>query len=539
MALPPPRGLWPRFRRALYWTHRWLGVAGCLLFVMWFISGIVMMYVAFPALTEEERLGGLSPLALDAVATDPAELLAGPLAPRRLVLETLAAGPQAGPVWRITTAEGARLALSARDGRLLARSDASTAQAIAAAFSGQADARYVETLERDQWTVPNGLNALRPLHRIELGDAADTVLYVSAVSGEVVRDTTRHERFWNWLGAVPHWLYFTPIRADPPFWRDLVLWISGASIVSAGTGLIIGILRIRVRSRYRSGRMTPYTGWFTWHHLAGLIGGVFLLTFIVSGWLSMDPNHWFQRAAADPQALQRYAGLTGPATTTTTATTSTQRPLNWPLAAAALDAAAARQGSDGWREIEVLAFDGRWLLQGRDARGHRTVIDAQTGEPAVIAATAIEAAAARYQPAARIVSTTLLTHEDAHWYSHHQLRPTPVWRIVYDDTAATWLHVSAENGQVLGSSDARSRLRRWLFNGLHSLDFPWLIQHRPAWDIVVWLLSLAGLIISVSGVVMGWRRLRRTRPGRHAPTRSLPSSPQGSSLPAIVPGDSR
>ena len=55
MALKPARGLWPRCRRALYWTHRWLGVVGCLLFAMWFFSGVVMMYVAFPALTDDER----------------------------------------------------------------------------------------------------------------------------------------------------------------------------------------------------------------------------------------------------------------------------------------------------------------------------------------------------------------------------------------------------------------------------------------------------------------------------------------------------
>ncbi len=34
-------------------------------------------------------------------------------------------------------------------------------------------------------------------------------------------------------------------------------------------------------------------------------------------------------------------------------------------------------------------------------------------------------------------------------------------------------------------------------------------MYRPAWDIVVILLSLLGTIVSVSGVVIGWRYLRR------------------------------
>jgi hypothetical protein len=33
-------------------------------------------------------------------------------------------------------------------------------------------------------------------------------------------------------------------------------------------------------------------------------------------------------------------------------------------------------------------------------------------------------------------------------------------------------------------------------------------MYRPAWEIVVWLLSILGAIVSVSGVVIGWRYLR-------------------------------
>jgi tryptophan-rich sensory protein len=35
--------------------HRYLGVAVGLLMVMWFASGIVMMYVGLPSVTDEER----------------------------------------------------------------------------------------------------------------------------------------------------------------------------------------------------------------------------------------------------------------------------------------------------------------------------------------------------------------------------------------------------------------------------------------------------------------------------------------------------
>ena len=51
-----------RAKRLTYLVHRWTGVAGCLLMVLWFISGVVMLYVGYPKLTPWERLGALPAL---------------------------------------------------------------------------------------------------------------------------------------------------------------------------------------------------------------------------------------------------------------------------------------------------------------------------------------------------------------------------------------------------------------------------------------------------------------------------------------------
>ncbi|MET3475452.1 PepSY domain-containing protein [Variovorax atrisoli] len=490
------RRAWPRIRHWLYWTHRWLGIGGCLLFVMWFVSGVVMMYVGYPNLTDEERLAGLSPLRFDRGMVSPSAALealpkeANAQPSRRMVLE-MQGGTVAGPVWRIVDARGGRHTVSARDGRVPGPVDAAQAEAVARDFSGHASARWAETLERDQWTVPQGLNPLRPLHRIEVGDAVGTELYVSQVNGEVVRDTTRSERFWNWLGSVPHWIYFTPLRADPPLWHEVVVWLSAACIVSAVTGIVIGILRVRLRRRFRNGAVTPYSGWMAWHHIAGLVGGFFVLTWIVSGWLSMNPNGWFQRGTGDAAAMASYTG-------------AGRSPFPWPPASLP-----AGEGADAPREAALLWFDGRPLLQLRDARARVRVIDAVTGEPATVAKDDVLRAAARLRPGSNITEAVLQTREDFHWYGHHRERIVPVWRLQFDDPARSWIYIDPSSGQVVGSSDASSRLRRWLFNAAHSLDFPWLIQYRPAWDLVMWLLSIVGAVASASGVVIGWRRLRR------------------------------
>ncbi len=63
-------------KRWLFLVHRWLGVLLCAFFAMWFVSGVVMMYVGYPKLTPAERLMHLPPLRGAAVALEPDQALA-------------------------------------------------------------------------------------------------------------------------------------------------------------------------------------------------------------------------------------------------------------------------------------------------------------------------------------------------------------------------------------------------------------------------------------------------------------------------------
>src|SRR5690606_23773323 len=57
--------------------------------------------------------------------------------------------------------------------------------------SRAAQPQLMESL--DQWTIQSFRSA-QPLYRVELGDSAGSVLYVSGASGIVVQDTNRKER---------------------------------------------------------------------------------------------------------------------------------------------------------------------------------------------------------------------------------------------------------------------------------------------------------------------------------------------------------
>ena len=160
-------------------------------------------------------------------------------------------------------------------------------------------------------------------------------------------------------------------------------------------------------------------------------------------------------------------------------------------------------------EARLVWLGGRPLvvLTGHD--GGQTTVDPATGIAAPLSDDRIFEAAHQLMPNATMTMRLRLEKPDAYWYSHHQQRQLPVLRASFNDDAHTWFHIDPRTGDILGRTDDSGRSYRWLFNSLHSLDFPMLLRHRPAWDVVVWLLSLLGLIVSVSGIVIGWRRLYR------------------------------
>ncbi len=112
-------------------------------------------------------------------------------------------------------------------------------------------------------------------------------------------------------------------------------------------------------------------------------------------------------------------------------------------------------------------------------------------------------------PGVPIVDATWLRSYDDYYYDRDDRRVLPVLRVRYGDAVATWLYFDPFRGAIARKEERLTRLNRWLYHGLHSLDFRFLYAKRPLWDVVVILLSLGGILVSVTSLRQGWRRLRR------------------------------
>ena len=74
------------------------------------------------------------------------------------------------------------------------------------------------------------------MHRVALGDEANTYLYVSDQTAQPVLKTTRSSRRLGYAGAVVHWIYSTLFRTHGPLWAKSIIWGSVVGIVMCLTG---------------------------------------------------------------------------------------------------------------------------------------------------------------------------------------------------------------------------------------------------------------------------------------------------------------
>jgi hypothetical protein len=491
-------------RRVLRWAilvHLYLGVAMCALFVMWFATGIVLMYAPFPGFRQDPQFERLS--VLDCTNCSVPLAAALPAMIPRDTTATVRVGMLLGrPVYRFLGTDRRWHVLYADNGSLPGDVTAAQARRIAAAHAGLSEGEVRQTTvitAPDQWTVEAVFRRQLPLYRVDFADPSFTSVYVSTGAGEALLVSTRRERTLAWVGAIPHWLYPRVLRARVSAWVWTVIVVSALGVVMSVAGLVIGVWQFRFwRRRSRAGRVlprSPYrTAWMRWHHYFGLLFGVFTFTWMLSGLLSVDPLDWSPGSEATP--AERLV-----------------------LAGGALDGAAFRVdprkavelvSSDiAPREMQAVTVSGRpyWVAY-QDASRSRLVA-ADGSEPVLLTsldAGTLLAGSPALVPGARIEATEELGEYDDYYYAASGRSPAlPIYRVRFDDGARSAFYLDPRTGSIAMKQVTRSRMERWLYTGLHDLDFQALYQRRPLWDLVVILLSLGGLALSVTGVVAAWR----------------------------------
>ena len=517
-----------RLKRWLFLTHRWLGISLGLLFALWFVSGVVMMFVRMPILTPEERFERLSPVRIEQVRISPAQAwaksgLEG--APKRMRLAQVLGRP----AYLMLPKEGKWDVVFADDGDKLGEVSPQRAVEAASDFApGKSAPKYLGTVrEIDQWTLTNSLNLHRPLHRFAIDDAARTEIYVSQITGEVVMRSTQLERSLAWAGPILHWGAPEFLRKHVGPWRAALLWLSALGTLLALGGMIIGVMRWRRRKYLLKGQKpshSPYRGWKKWHHVSGLVFGLVTLTWIWSGWLYLNPGSTRAKPLSTVTTFTPY-NVGGVRSDTASKPGQSEA-----IKGGALDPSLfILPPTQAWRssrielprEIELARFAGRAYYVFYRDWNQSTLASASDSSPprTRFELAEITAQAKLAVPNAQVTESEMLSEYDAFYYAVGNVaaKRLPIARVKFGDADGTWLYINPHDGSIFRRYDNHGRLMRWLINGLHCLDFPFLMFNGPLWHATVIVLSLGGLALTLSGLRMGVSRLR---PERRAPKKA-------------------
>jgi hypothetical protein len=437
-------------RKIAIFVHRWLGLAFCALFAMWFLSGMVLAYWEYPEITDRDLLAHSAVIDPSGIRVGPEEAYARlgqddpPISARLTMFD-------GRPAYRFD-----HVLVYADDGQPQTGFPPELTQRIASTWAQQPSAIATLTVldGPDQWTLGAEFRALRPLDKYSWSDGQE--VYVSEATGEVVQATTTASRVGAYFGAIPHWLYFTPLRENGLLWSRVVIWASGIGAASALLGLVVGIWVALPSKRI------PYGGQKRWHVYLGLIFGLFACTWAFSGMLSMEPFSF----SAGPQEIggrivhALHAGGFKP-----------------------MEQALAEMGPDA-RELDLKDYP-------TDPATIFSIIR-ETVRPDTIS------------------EFRTVTEYEAYYLDRHQRHPLPALFVRVTDAGESMFYIDPKTARIVEAYDSASRWNRWLYHGLHSLDLPWLYAHRPAWDITILALLLGGASLSVTSLIMGWQLLRRT-----------------------------
>jgi len=315
--------------------------------------------------------------------------------------------------------------------------------------------------------------------------------------------------FKDWIGAVMNWMkvnltWFTRSLAaimDVPLRFAFNLLAKGFKLGSGPEATVLprlswaGVVGVMGWLGYL------YGGW----RLALLCGGgVFLLAWLASGWLSYSPFGWLPGSFVSAGERQWLVGgrIDGPT-----------------LAAFNLPAVDFRAGKT-LREVEWSRFSGTPLLHVRSLgpAGVHTRLVTAAPSPGEIALTrngrltveAIAARAAGLLPSARLVGAEEVGSYDAEYLPHrHRQRSLPVVRLRFDDAERTVYYVDPATGRIETRIDDPGRSRRWGFAALHRLDFPPFGQNFALRATLASAALLVAMALCAAGCVLGWRRLGR------------------------------
>ncbi len=485
--------------------HKILGIPLSIIFLIWFLSGIAMIWHSFPRRAQplSQQTLTFTELSVDSILN----LLPDDSAEIHSISIACLYGHDAVKIEAADSSYNFYLDTLEPVGPF---KESHRAEVLK--YWCNAPVARIDTLtDVDQWIPFDRWMEKMPIYKYYFDDPAGHQLYMTT-DGDVIQFTSKSDRRWAWISGIPHWLYFTPLRRNQQLWTDVVIWAALFGCIMCLTGIIVAIMTWWNHRKINGVWHSPYRKfWWKWHFILGLMFGWCAITFAFSGYMSMADLPSFLKKE---NPAERIAG-------------------NGHQRGNRKGIREGRRGSFGKRRMaptdayllpanEILKSDSVVSISWEAWNGHpyyrvcyknsiRNIDAAICGSLSDFTLTEemVMEDSKRQLPDSIQRTVKFINEYDDDYYSRKTDRALlPVYKVSADDYMHTVIYydpVKLTSRKV----DDYSRTRRFLYSGLHSLNIK-LFTDRPwLWYSVMLILLCGGSLLSVTGLVLALQWLRR------------------------------
>ena len=481
-----------KLKNILYSLHRVLGTILSILFLVWFLSGFVMIYHSFPRVTNEQKHEHMDVLPQNTLSPDSATKT---LPAATMFLKFSLKSYAGKPFYEGLSMEGLTR-ISADCTTMSERVGITPSYNQIENYASRwckADIMQVDTLrELEQWIPFSYLKKDFPIYKFYFEDEEKHQLYISSQTGEALQFTNEKSRFWSWLGAIPHWIYFTSLRQNTQLWSDVIIWASGIGCIMCIVGLIMGVHSYIKQYRRKKKWQTPYKKFsYKWHHILGLVFGVFVFSFAFSGMMSLaDVPQWMvkvhnpsiqeQMMFPNPVILGNYK-------------LNEQKVLS--------------TYSEEIKSIEWASY-GQIPLYKIIVGDEQLTIDASGDSLKLLNLGEQEIRANLSLVHTEPISISLITEYDNYYTAKKNRLSLPVYKVDIADADNSTYYINPKNGNTQ-YFNTNSKVHRWTYQALHSYNIEFLTKYPVLWNIIMWVTMIGGTFVSLTGVWLGFRYIKR------------------------------
>lgn len=479
-------------KQTLYKFHRILGTILSILFVLWFFSGFVMIYHNFPKISDSEKYQGLACIDVNKL-TSCDSLLSLQIPNKKIESWVLKANPDGS--YLIEAKNKNNTYLIDQNSNWANRYTYAQIYDYASRLN-KSKINKIDTINSlDRWLTYDKNKVDFPAYKFYYNDHLQSQLYVSSLSGEGVQYTNSDNRFWAWIGAIPHWLYIANLRHYTDLWKSVVIWLSGIGSLICITGLIIGFRSFYKRYKQKKEIQSPYKKLvYKWHHILGFIFGIFVFTFAFSGMMSLQkvPQWIIKTHNPDLQTAATY-------------NPTNKSPLEYSLDYKTV----LKKYAGSIKKLEWASFG--------DINYYKAIvgdsmyyIDATSNSVKPLYLTEDNLRKRLSAIHRDSISIELLQDYDNYYIHKRNKLPLPIYKVSVSDKDKSTYYINPYTAEI-SYFNQNTKTRKWTYQALHSFSIKWLLDRPVLWNIIMWTTMIAGTAISCSAIYLSYRVIRRKR----------------------------